>query len=58
VFKEVEHDVSRGLSSEEVAPFSLWLKNELQPTITHIEVSKRLKNTPAIVVSAISSGVR
>jgi len=31
VFKEVKHDTDKGLSTDEIAPFSLWLKNELQP---------------------------
>ncbi len=38
--------------------FSLWLKNELQPTVSKVTLSKRLKDTPAIIVGQVSSSMR
>jgi molecular chaperone HtpG/TNF receptor-associated protein 1 len=46
------------LPIDEIAPLSLWLKNELAPQVTLVQVSKRLKDTPAIVVSKFTSGMR
>ena len=34
---------------------SLWLKSELEPTISKVQLSKRLKDSPAIVVGQMSS---
>jgi TNF receptor-associated protein 1 len=34
------------------------LKNELQPTVSKVSLSKRLKDTPAIVVGQVSSSMR
>lgn len=34
------------------------MKNELQPVINKVEISKRLKDSPALVVGKISSGMR
>ena len=38
--------------------YCLWLKNELQPIISKVTLSKRLKDTPAIVVGQMSSSMR
>lgn len=38
--------------------FCLWLKNELSPTVAKVSLSKRLKDTPAIVVGQMSSSMR
>jgi len=38
------------IPEEDVATFSLWLKNELSPSVSKVQLSKRLKDTPAIVV--------
>jgi TNF receptor-associated protein 1 len=46
------------IPEEDVATFSLWLKNELQPTVSKVSLSKRLKDTPAIVVGQMSSSMR
>lgn len=42
-------DISR-IPEEDVTTFSLWLKSELEPFISKVQLSKRLKDSPAIVV--------
>lgn len=56
--KEPKEDESNVVPTAEIAPLCLWLKNELSPIIQQVQVSKRLKHSPAIVVSQISSGMR
>lgn len=46
------------IPEEDVTTFSLWLKNELQPIVSKVQLSKRLKDTPAIVVGQVSSSMR
>lgn len=46
------------IPEEDVVAFSLWLKNELQPIVSKVALSKRLKDTPAIVVGQMSSSMR
>lgn len=43
------HSSSR-IPEEDVTSFCLWLKNELGHTISKVSLSKRLKDTPAVVV--------
>ncbi|TNV71581.1 hypothetical protein FGO68_gene1453 [Halteria grandinella] len=56
--KETTTVDAASVPNDEITPFCLWLKNELNPIIGQVQVSKRLKNSPAIIVSAISSGMR
>ncbi|CAD8125602.1 unnamed protein product [Paramecium sonneborni] len=56
--KNEEINVETNIPNDEITPFCLWLKNELNPIISQVQVSKRLKTSPAIIVSAISSGMR
>ncbi|CDW77637.1 molecular chaperone hsp90 [Stylonychia lemnae] len=55
--EESSHALSK-IPEDEIAPFSLWLKNELQPQITKISLSKRLKDAPAVIVGQQSSSMR
>jgi HSP90 family molecular chaperone len=50
-------DKSR-IPEEDVTPFCLWLKNELEPNVSKVTLSKRLKDTPAIIVGQMSSSMR
>lgn len=43
---------------DELHIFALWVKNELQPVVVNAVVSKRLSDTPAMVVSQVSTGMR
>jgi TNF receptor-associated protein 1 len=54
----IEHDKVLGIPEEEITPFSLWLKSELTPTIARVTISKRLANTPAVIVGQVSSSLR
>lgn len=46
------------IPEEDVTTFSLWLKSEMAPMVTKVTLSKRLKDTPAIVVGQVSSSMR
>ena len=46
------------IPEDEIAPFSLWLKSELQPEISKISLSKRLKDAPAVITGQQSSSMR
>jgi len=46
------------LPDEEVSPFCLWLKNSLKDKIAKVSISKRLKDTPAIISGNMSSSMR
>jgi len=37
------------IPEEDITGFCLWLKNELQDTVSKVSISKRLKDTPALV---------
>jgi len=56
--KQTEHDKEKGLPEEDVTTFCLWVKNELQPVVSKVQISKRLRDSPAIIVSQWSSGMR
>ena len=36
----------------------IWLKSELTPTISKVTISKRLADTPAVIVGQVSSSLR
>ncbi len=55
------HDIDESrkrIPDEDVTPFCLWLKNELAHSISKVSLSKRLKDTPAIVIGQVSSSMR
>lgn len=47
--QDSDSPVSR-IPEDDIGSFNLWLKNELSPVISRVTLSKRLKDTPAIVV--------
>jgi TNF receptor-associated protein 1 len=66
-FDEIQKDLGKAdepvsdfsrIPEEDVTTFSLWLKSELEPTISKVQLSKRLKDSPAIVVGQMSSTMR
>ena len=66
-YEEISKDLGKGdenvsdfsrIPEEDVTTFSLWLKSELAPMVTKVSLSKRLKDTPAIVVGQVSSSMR
>jgi HSP90 family molecular chaperone len=46
------------IPEEEITPFTLWIKNELEPFVTKVTISKRLKDSPLLVTSALSSQMK
>jgi TNF receptor-associated protein 1 len=58
--KGVEDEViARGkIPEEDITPFCLWVKNELSGLIGKVQVSRRLKDTPAIMSGQMSSSMR
>lgn len=46
------------IPEHEVANLCIWMKNELGSQISKVTISKRLTNTPAIVVGKFSSSMR
>jgi len=57
-FQGKEVDTSNGVPQEDVTGFCLWVKNELQPVVSQVTISKRLKDSPSIVISQASTGMR
>lgn len=47
-FEEEMLDRSR-LPEEDITSFCLWLKEELQPHVGKVTISKRLRDTPCII---------
>ena len=58
--KGVEDEVlARGkIPEEDITPFCLWVKNELSGLIGKVQISRRLKDTPAIMSGQMSSSMR
>lgn len=56
----VENEVaSRSkIPEEDITPFCLWIKHELTGLIGKVQVSRRLKETPAILSGQMSSSMR
>jgi len=57
-FKPEDTSLASRLPEEDVTNFCLWLKNELQDNISKVQISKRLKDTPALVTGQMSSSMR
>jgi HSP90 family molecular chaperone len=55
--QETSSSVSK-LNEEEITPFTLWIKNELEPYVSKVIISKRLKDSPILVTSQISSQMK
>ncbi|EGR33010.1 hypothetical protein IMG5_063810 [Ichthyophthirius multifiliis] len=46
------------IPEEEVTAFCLWIKNELSPMVSKVQVSQRLSSSPAVIQSQMTSGMR
>jgi len=46
------------LPEEDITPFTLWIKNELEPYVSKVSISKRLKDSPILVTSQVSSQMK
>lgn len=58
--KHVEDEViSRSrIPDDEITPFCLWVKNDLTGLIGKVTISRRLKDTPALISGQMSSSMR
>lgn len=54
---ETSNDINK-IPEEEVTPFTLWIKNELEPYVSKVTVSRRLKDSPLLVTSQYSSQMK
>ena len=67
-YDEIAKDIGKGhedevatrsrIPEQDITPFCLWVKNELNTVIGKVQVSKRLKETPAILSGQMSSSMR
>lgn len=55
--QETSSSVSK-INDEDITPFTLWIKNELEPYVSKVTISKRLKDSPILVTSQISSQMK
>lgn len=55
--KEIELN-KEAVPQEDLSMFCLWIKNELQPVIKEVLSSKRLTDSPAVIMSNITTGMR
>mmetsp|Transcript_41402 Transcript_41402/g.43323 ORF Transcript_41402/g.43323 Transcript_41402/m.43323 type:complete len:742 (+) Transcript_41402:1-2226(+) len=46
------------LPESDISPYTLWLKNELEPYVGKVTVSKRLNNVPLLVSSETSANMK
>lgn len=53
----VENEENR-IAKDDIPAFSLWLKKELEPIVNKVQVSNRLKESPALIQGQMSSGMR
>jgi len=58
--KDIESEIagSNRLPEEDITGFCLWMKNELDDSVAKVTISKRLKDTPAIITGQVSSSMR
>ena len=46
------------IPEDEISSYTLWLKNELEPYVAKVSLSKRLQNTPMLVSSDMSANMK
>jgi HSP90 family molecular chaperone len=52
-----ETDIKEQLPEEDVTNFCLWLKDSLSQKVSKVQISRRLKDTPAVAVGQMSSSM-
>lgn len=57
-FKQESSSTLNKLPEEDITPFTLWIKNELEPYVSKVSISKRLKDSPILVTSQMSSQMK
>ena len=56
--KKEDKPTTSGLPEEDVTAYTLWIRNELDTSVTKVVLSKRLTDSPCIVTSAISASMK
>ena len=46
------------LPENDISPYTLWLKSELEPFVGKVNISKRLTNIPILVSSETSANMK
>lgn len=57
-FKSESGSVVNKIPDDDITPYTLWIKNELEPFVTKVSISKRLKDSPVLITSAISTHMK
>lgn len=62
IAKDVDHwvevDKEFGLPESDTTTFCLWMKAELEPLVSKVTISRRLKTAPAVIVGDVSASMR
>lgn len=56
--QKAEYDREKGVPEEDLVAFTEWVKNELTPYVSKVVPSKRLRDSPAIIVGEMPSAMR
>jgi HSP90 family molecular chaperone len=56
--KKEETPTQSALPEEDVTAYTLWIRNELDTSVSKVVLSKRLTDSPCIVTSAISASMK
>lgn len=57
-FKSEGGSVVSRIPDDDVVAYTLWIKNELEPYVTKVSISKRLKDSPILITSAVSTHMK
>jgi TNF receptor-associated protein 1 len=57
-FRQEQSSSVSKIPDEDISAYTLWIKNELEPFVTKVSVSKRLKDTPLLITSNISAHMK
>lgn len=56
--KKEDNLSTSSLPEEDVTAFTLWIRNELDTSVTKVVISKRLTDSPCIITSAMSASMK
>jgi len=56
--KKEDQGTTSSLPEEDVTAYTLWIRNELDTSVTKVVLSKRLTDSPCIVTSPISASMK
>ena len=46
------------IPEDDITPYTLWIKNELEPYVSRVVLSKRLTDTPILITSQVSATMK